>query len=80
VPTEPLRKRERQNRTALKEFAAQASQQLRGAEIEKRPMAPIEAQLRRLAGADENDTDDDKIRKLQNKSLIRSMSLEIPRT
>ena len=67
VPTEPLRERERQNRIMLKDLAAQALQQLRDAGIEKRQIAPIEAQLRRLAGADENDTDDDKIRKLQNK-------------
>ena len=67
VPTKPLRERERQNRIMLKDLAAQALQQLRDAGIEKRQMAPIEAQLRRLAGADENDTDDDKIRKLQNK-------------
>ena len=67
VPTEPLREREWQNRIMLKDLAAQALQQLKDAGIEKRQMAPIEAQLRRLAGADENDTDDDKIRKLQNK-------------
>jgi hypothetical protein len=67
VPTEPLRERERQNRIMLKDLAAQALQQLRDAGIEKRQIAPIEAQLRRLAGADENDTDDDKIRKLQHK-------------
>ena len=67
VPTEPLRERERQNRIMLKDLAAQALQLLRDAGIEKRQIAPIEAQLRRLAGADENDTDDHKIRKLQNK-------------
>jgi Bacterial archaeo-eukaryotic release factor family 11 len=67
VPTEPLRERERQNRTALKDLAAQALQQLRGAEIDKRRIAPLEAQFRHLAGTDQDDVDDDKIRELQNK-------------
>jgi hypothetical protein len=67
VPTEPLREREWQNRTALKDLAAQALRQLKEAGADKRRIAPLEGQFRHLAGADEDDTDDDKIRKLQNK-------------
>ena len=67
VPTEPLRERERQNRIALKDLAAQALQQLTEAGVDKRRIAPLEAQIRHLVGADEEDVDDDKIRKLQHK-------------
>ena len=67
VPTEPLRERERQNRIALKDLAAQALQQVKEAGVDKRRIAPFEAQIRHLVGADEEDVDDDKIRKLQHK-------------
>ena len=63
VPTEPFRERQRQNRIALKDLAAQALQQLKEAGIDKRRITPLKVQFRRLAGTD---ADDDKIRKLQN--------------
>ena len=68
VPTEPLRERERQNRIALKDLAAQALQQVKEAGVDKRRIAPFEAQIRHLVGADEERRrNDDKIRKLQHK-------------
>jgi hypothetical protein len=67
VPTEPLRERERQNRIALKDLVAQALQQLKEAGVDNRLIAPLEAQIRHLVGADEEDADDEKIRKLQHK-------------
>jgi hypothetical protein len=67
VPTEPLRDHERQNRIALVDLARAALQQLKQAGIDRRLIGPLEEQLGHLAGTDENDADDDKIRKLQNK-------------
>jgi hypothetical protein len=67
VPTSPSAERARQNRIALEDLAAQALSQLKEGGTDKRAIAPIEEHLRHLAGADKDDTDDDKIRKLQNK-------------
>jgi hypothetical protein len=67
VPTSPSAERARQNRIALEDLAAQAMSQLKEGGTDKRAIAPIEEHLRHLAGADKDDTDDDKIRKLQNK-------------
>jgi Bacterial archaeo-eukaryotic release factor family 11 len=67
VPTLPLRERERQNRIALKDLAARALAQLREAGVDPRRMAPLEERFRHLARDDQDHTDDDKIRKLQNK-------------
>lgn len=67
APTEPLRERARQNRIALVDLAKGALQQLKEAGVDKRRIEPLEDQFRHLAGADEDDADDDKIRKLQNK-------------
>ena len=67
VPTEPARERERQNRIAFKDLAAQALQQLKDAGVDKRRIELLERQFRHLIGADKDHTDDDKIRKLQNK-------------
>jgi hypothetical protein len=62
-----LPEHERENRTALKDLAAQALSQLTEAGIDKRRIAPLEEQFRHLAGTEQPDPDDDKIRKLQNK-------------
>ena len=67
VPTSPSAERARQNRIALEDLAALALSQLKEGGTDKRAIAPIEEHLRHLAGADKDDTDDDKIRKLQNK-------------
>ena len=67
VPTSPLPEHERENRIALKDLAAQALSQLTEAGIDKRRIAPLEEQFRHLAGTEQPDPDDDKIRKLQNK-------------
>jgi hypothetical protein len=67
VPTEPLRVREHQNRVAVEDLAADALQQLKEAAVEKRQIAAIEEQLRHLARPEDDDPDEDKIRKLQNK-------------
>ena len=64
---EPLREHERQNRIALVDLARAALQQLKQAGIDRRLIGPLEEQFGHLAGTDENDADDDKIRKLQNK-------------
>ena len=48
VPTEPFRERQRQNRIALKDLAAQALQQLKEAGIDKRRITPLKVQFRRL--------------------------------
>jgi hypothetical protein len=67
VPTEPLRVCQHQNRLALENLAGEAMQQLKEAAVEKRRLAAIEEQLRRLARPDEHDPDEDKIRKLQSR-------------
>ena len=67
VPTEPARERERQNRIAFKDLAAQALRQLKDAGIDKRRIELLERQFRHLIGSDKDHADDDKIRRLQNK-------------
>ena len=67
VPTSPLPEHERENRIALKDLAAQALSQLTEAGIDKRTISPLEEQFRHLAGTEQPDRDDDRIRKLQNK-------------
>lgn len=67
VPTLPLRERWRDNRIQLEDLAAQALQQLQEAGIDKRRLAALAEQFRHLAGADKDDTDADKIGKLQHK-------------
>jgi hypothetical protein len=67
VPTSPLPDHERENRLALVDLATDALSQLKEAGTDKRRITPLEEQFRHLAGADRDDTDDDKIRKLQNK-------------
>jgi hypothetical protein len=66
LPTEPLRERERANRTALEDLATAALRQLKDAEVDKRRVAALEAQLLRLIDPHRDDPEPDKIRKLQN--------------
>jgi hypothetical protein len=67
VPTEPFRVRGHQNRLALENLAAEAMQQLKEAAVEKRRIAAIDEQLRRLVRPDEDHAGEHKIRKLQSK-------------
>jgi hypothetical protein len=67
APTSPLREHARENRIALEDLATEALSQMREAGIDKRRIEPLEEQFRHLVSADKNDTDDDKIRKLQNR-------------
>ena len=59
VPTEPARERERQNRIAFKDLAAQALRQLKDAGIDKRRIELLERQFRHLIGSDKDHADDD---------------------
>src|SRR3981081_4102961 len=67
APTVPVAERARENRIALEDLTAQALSQLKEGGADKAAIASFKERLRHLAGADKNDTDDDKIRKLQNK-------------
>ena len=74
VPTEPLRERERQNRIALKDLAAQALQQLTEAGIDKRRIAPLEAQIRHLAAPTRTTSTTTKSENSKTRSRTRSTS------
>lgn len=67
VPTEPFRERARQNRIALEDLAVDAVRQLKEAGVDKHKIVSLEEQFRHLAGADKDNSDADKIRKLQNR-------------
>src|ERR1700704_2463129 len=65
LPTSPLGTSAKFNRTAFKDLAKEALSQLREAGIDKDKIAVFEEQLDRLAGAEHNVQDEDKIRKRQ---------------
>jgi hypothetical protein len=67
VPTEPSRRREQQNRIALKDLTAQGLQQLKEVGVDKHRITLLEEQFRRLVGTCNNEPEADKIRKLQNR-------------
>lgn len=72
VPTSPVHDQARANRIAFKDLAEDALAQLKEAGIDKRRIAPLEAQLRHLAGTVLENTDDNKFRYRE-----RDPSLEI---
>src|SRR3979409_2001900 len=65
LPTSPLGTSAKFNRTAFKDLAKEALSQLKEAGIDKDKIAVFEEQLDRLAGAEHNVQDEDKIRKRQ---------------
>jgi hypothetical protein len=65
LPTSPLGESARTNRIAFKDIAREALSQLREAGADKNKIAVFEERFNRLAGADHDVQDDDKIRKLQ---------------
>jgi hypothetical protein len=67
APTVPVAERARENRIALEDLTAQALSQLKEGGADKAAIASFKERLRHLTGADKKDTDDAKIRKLQNK-------------
>jgi hypothetical protein len=67
VPTEPARRHERQNRLVLKDMVVQALRQLEELGTDKRRVAPLDRQLRRIVGTEEDYANDEKIRKLQTR-------------
>jgi len=62
VPTSPLRQDAKANRIAFEDLAAEALGQLKAAGLDKRRMAAIDARFRRLSGAVQENTDDNKFR------------------
>jgi hypothetical protein len=69
IPTSPVSDDEWSNRIAFKDLVHEALSQLQQAGADKRRMALLKEQLDHLAGRDQDDKDDDKIRKLQRKKL-----------
>jgi hypothetical protein len=65
LPTSPLGTSAKFNRTAFKDLAKEALSQLKEAGIDKDKFAVFEEQFDRLAGAEHDVQDEDKIRKLQ---------------
>ena len=65
LPTSPLGTSAKFNRTAFKDLAKEALSQLKEAGIDKDKIAVFEEQLDRLAGAEHDVQDEDKIRKRQ---------------
>src|SRR3981081_378843 len=65
LPTSPLGTSAKFNRTAFKDLAKEALSQLKEAGIDKDKIAVVEEQLDRLAGAEHDVQDEDKIRKRQ---------------
>ncbi len=66
LPTSPLGSRAKANRTAFKDLAKEALSQLKEAGIDKARIAAFEQQFDRLAGADPDVQDQDKVRKQQH--------------
>jgi hypothetical protein len=67
VPTSPVTDDEWSNRIAFKDLAQEALSQLQEAGADKRRMASLKEQFDHLAGRDQDDNDDNKIRKPQRK-------------
>jgi hypothetical protein len=65
MPTSPLGTSAKFNRTAFKDLAKEALSQMKEAGIDKNKIAVFEQQFDRLAGAEHDVQDEDKIRKLQ---------------
>jgi len=68
VPTSPVTDDEWSNRIAFKDLAQEALSQLQEAGADKRRMASLKEQFDHLAGRDQDDNDDNKIRKPQRKT------------
>ena len=68
VPTSPVTDDEWSNRIAFKDLAQEALSQLQEAGADKRRMASLKEQFDHLAGRDQDDNDNNKIRKLQRKT------------
>ncbi len=66
LPTSPLGSRAKANRTAFKDLAKEALSRLKEAGIDKARIAAFEQQFDRLAGADPDVQDQDKVRKQQH--------------
>src|SRR5712671_4681387 len=66
LPTSPLGSRAKANRTAFKDLAKEALSQLKEAGIDKARIAAFEQQFDRLAGAEPDVQDQDKVRKQQH--------------
>ncbi len=66
LPTSPLGSRAKANRTAFKDLAKEALSQLKEAGIDKARIAAFEQQFERLAGAEPDVQDQDKVRKRQH--------------
>jgi hypothetical protein len=65
LPTSPLGSNAQLNRTAFKDLASDAVAQLRVGGVDKSKIVAFERQFDRLAGAEHNVQDEDKIRRLQ---------------
>src|SRR3981189_2093561 len=66
LPTSPIGSSAKVNRTAFKELAKEALSQLKEAGIDKARIAAFEQQFDRLAGAEPDVQDQDKVRKQQH--------------
>jgi hypothetical protein len=66
LPTSPLGSRAKANRTAFKDLAKEALSQLKEAGIDKARIAAFDQQFDRLAGAEPDVQDQDKVRKQQH--------------